>query len=67
MNAYLNSEQKNKIETIPVVLTDNNARIRFGAAMEHGGEPVYALALSKSTSGLRVSVGHNDNAVKLWK
>ncbi|GKG56918.1 hypothetical protein Tco_0582269, partial [Tanacetum coccineum] len=29
----------------------------FGA-MEHGGEPVYALALSKSTSGLRVSVGH---------
>nr|GFB47707.1 hypothetical protein [Tanacetum cinerariifolium] len=27
----------------------------FGA-MEHGGEPVYALALSKSTSGLRVSV-----------
>ncbi|GJY38767.1 transcriptional corepressor LEUNIG-like protein isoform X2 [Tanacetum coccineum] len=30
-------------------------------------EPVYALAVSKSMSGLIVSAGHNDNAVKLWK
>ncbi|GJQ98434.1 Orf y [Tanacetum coccineum] len=30
-------------------------------------EPVYALAVSKSTSGLIVSAGHDDNVVKLWK
>ena len=44
--------------------------------MEHGGEEavdanertrLYALAVSKSTSGLIVSAGHNDNVVKIWK
>ena len=30
-------------------------------------ETVYALAVSKRTSGLIVSAGHNDNVVKIWK
>lgn len=41
--------------------------------MEHGGQEavdanertLYALAVSKSTSGLIVSAGHNDNVVKI--